>query len=114
MNSIAEKLFEKYEPSFLEMLEELCNSYKLIGYSTFESPMWIQYNGVFDTGDDKNRPFFRSSQCPLGFYLNYIDVQDEDSFKLGIYHELYELFRSSKYKYIRENHPTIYSEIRNL
>lgn len=105
-----EKLVKKYEDAFIDMLHDMCNTYKAIGCGTIESPMWLQYCGVHDTGDEKGRPKFRSSQCNLGFFLNYIDEDDKQYFQYGKFGELYDLFRDLKYEFIREEHPTIYKE----
>ncbi len=106
------KTFEKYREPFLIMLEELCISYKAIGMGTFESPMWQQYQGIYDTGDEEQRPKFRSSQSSLGFFLNYVDEEDKLVFRHN-FSKIYDFFKSVKYAYIEENHPTIYKELRN-
>lgn len=108
---MVQELFEKYKAPFLEWLEDMCNEYKAIGSGTDESPMWLQYCGIHDHGDEENRPKFRSSQRNLGFFLNYIDEEDKIRFRQVQYGDLYNLFRNLKYEYIKENHPTVYSEL---
>jgi hypothetical protein len=104
------KVIDKYKEPFIEMLEDMCVKYKLIGFADRESPMWLQYTGVHNE-DEQGRPKFKSSQCSLGFFLNYIDEDDKLYFN-GVYSELYDFFKRIKYKYIEDNHPTIYKELR--
>ena len=105
------EIFKQYEPEFLEWLERCCNVYKVVGMSRSESPMWIQY---------KQDNFFASSQGHEG--NNYLNIfcnlklkdKHKEYFKWSSYNreQIYDHFRDLKYNYIKENHPTIYNEIK--
>lgn len=100
---------EKYVEPFLEFLDDMCMGYKVIGMGTHESPMWLQYLGVHN---EDGRPKFKSSQCSLGFFLNYIDEEDKTYFRQGTYDKKYNYFKWLKYSFIKTMHPTIYKELR--
>ena len=105
------EILKEYEPEFLEWLERCCNVYKVVGMSRSESPMWIQY---------KQDNLFASSQGYKGNnYLNiflYLNLKKEHeqyfNWRADNREEIYDHFRDLKYNYIKENHPTVYNEIK--
>jgi|9_EtaG_2_1085328.scaffolds.fasta_scaffold17006_4 hypothetical protein len=107
----SKQILKEYEPEFLEWLEKCCFTYKVVGMSRSESPMWIQY---------KQDNLFASSQGhKSNNYLNiflYLNIKKEhkEYFNWRSYNreEIYDHFRDLKYNYIKENHPTIYNEIK--
>ena len=103
------KDLEKYKDKFLEKLEYQCNVYKLIGNGTSESPMWFQLQAKA-LDEDRAVLFFRSSQKNISFE---IELDEDDSWmQYEAFNNLYNYFRDLKYEYIKENHPTIYNQIK--
>ncbi len=105
-----EKL-KKYKDKFLEKLEYQCILYKLIGNGTHESPMWLQMRNSYK----KTTLLFENSQKDgLGFEIK---LSRGDNFGRHVlldeeFRITYNYFRDLKYTYIKENHPTIYKQIR--
>ena len=106
------KDLEKYKDKFLENIEYQCNIYKLIGNGTTESPMWFQYRSKsFEEDNNNNKLLFVNSQ-KSGIYFE-IEIEKEDSWiQYEAFTQLYDYFRDLKYEYIKENHPTIYKQIK--
>lgn len=105
-----QEILEKYKEAFLEKLEWHCRTYKIIGSGTRESPMWFQYRGYPDITTE-NRIEFASSQASIAFTIE-LDPEDSRYFHSGNYHTIYQYFRTLKYNYIQEQHPTIWRELR--
>ena len=101
---------DKYKDRFHELIGGACLFYKIAGFGTSESPMWFQLRV---DPDELNRVslFFANSQRPdISFS---IPLEEDDQWVMyEAFNETYNYFRDLKYTYIRENHPTIYSEIK--
>jgi len=80
-----------------------------LGFRISESPMWFQYRGV--TEDGEKLLFVSSQECEIRFEVPCTEEQRD----YAQYHseETYDYFREIKYKYLKENHPTVYTEIIN-
>ena len=104
------KDLEKYKDKFLEQLEYQCNVYKLIGNGTSESPMWFQYRSKSFNDENSNLLFVNSQKS--GIYFE-IEIEEEYSWiHWKPFGQMYDYFRDLKYEYIKENHPTIYNQIK--
>jgi len=99
-----EQILEQYKEPFLAILNDHCNVSKAIGSGPAESPKWIQLQ---EEDEDEGILIFRNSQrSNIEFSLPI----NEDHKKYYIdYLELYNYFKTLKYEFIRENHPTITS-----
>ena len=103
-------ILEKYKESFLAELETACNIYKLIGSGTHESPMWFQYRSKSFEQDNSKLLFANSQKNAIYFE---IEIEEEDSWiQYEAFNNLYDYFRDLKYEYIKENHPTIYTQLK--
>lgn len=104
------KNLEKYKDKFLENIEYNCNLYKLIGNGTTESPMWFQYRSKSFDEENGAMLFANSQKSSINFE---IELELEDSWmQFEAFNTIYYYFRDLKYEYIKENHPTIYHEIK--
>lgn len=100
-------LLEKYEEAFIEELENHATAYKLVGMGIHESPMWFQYIGI----KNLSLTFKSSNNHRLEFSIPLDDL-DCDLVTYSQSDWIYEHFRAVKYTYLKENHPTVYSEIK--
>jgi hypothetical protein len=102
-------ILEKYKESFLAELETACNIYKLIGNGTHESPMWFQ---LYKLKTYENTLHFINSQnSKISFKVN-ISKNDTESLEFDDFMVLYNYFKDLKYEYIKENHLTIYTQLK--
>lgn len=95
---------EKYNGKFLNELEKNVLMYMLVGMRSWENPMWFQYQGI-----KENHMKFKNSQCAIYFY---IPLLEEDRDGEIVFDKAYEHFKKLKYKYIEENFPSVYKEIK--
>lgn len=101
---------DKYKDRFHELIGGACLFYKIAGFGTSESPMWFQLRVDFDELNRVSLFFVNSQRTDISFS---IPLEEDDQWVLyEAYNEAYNYFRDLKYTYIRENHPTIYSEIK--
>jgi|688.fasta_scaffold224103_2 hypothetical protein len=101
---------QKYEDRFNELIGGSCLFYKLLGNGTTESPMWFQLRAEPDKLERESLYFANSQKPGLSFS---IPLEEDDQWVLWeAFNETYNYFRDLKYKYISENHPTVYSEIK--
>jgi hypothetical protein len=101
---------EKYKDRFHELIGGACLFYKIAGFGTSESPMWFQLR-VDPNELDRVSLFFANSQRPSISFS--IPLEEDDQWVLyEAFNEVYNYFRELKYTYIKENHPTIYNEIK--
>jgi hypothetical protein len=111
-------ILERYKTSFLTELMNHCIIYKTIGSSKNESPMWFQFNKILEfeilDSDAKNKYYlyFVSSQNSKIFFKIEIDY-NHSCLEFDDFDFIYAYFRKLKYNYIKENHFTIYSELKN-
>jgi hypothetical protein len=104
------KDLEKYKEKFLDNLEYNCTLYKLIGNGTTESPMWFQLRANPNELDRETLFFANSQKSSISFYM---PIEEDDQWILyEAFNDAYNYFRDLKYEYIKENHPTIYKQIR--
>ena len=105
------EILNQYRDLFLGKIEHMCSFYKVIGKGTVESPMWFQFSHFNCFGNDGTRLTFKSSQCGLEFDvdLNEDHIGEIDSMEFT---DIYNYFRTLKYTYIKENHPTIWKQLR--
>lgn len=96
-----------YKEEFIEALENHCLLYKTIGIGLHESPMWLQYRGT----ENLHFKFVSSQNSNIWFKIPIKD-DDVDITTYSKYDWVYDFFRDMKYDHIKENHPTVYSEIR--
>jgi len=106
------EILDQYKDTFFKYLENFCNTYKAVGVATVESPMWLQFDLFNCCGNDGTYLKFKSSQCALGFRIDLISEDHTSEIDDLEFSDTYEYFRSLKYTYIEENHPTIYKELR--
>ena len=108
--SIVHSTLERYKDRFHELIGGACIFYKIIGNGTSESPMWYQLRANPSETDRKSLYFANSQKLGLSFSIP-LDEDDQwilyDDFMLS-----YNYFRDWKYKYIKDNHPPIYSELK--
>lgn len=111
-------ILAKYKDSFLTQLQAHCNFYKTIGSAKSESPMWFQFNKILEfeildsDAENKFYLYFQSSQNSKIFFK--IEIDKNDSFlEFEDFDFIYDYFKKLKYDYIKENHLTIYSELKN-
>lgn len=103
------EILQDLKAIFINALETHTIMYKLIGFGIRESPMWFQYKGVSEDGE---KLLFQSSRkCEIRFEVPCTEEQGE----YAQYHseKTYDYFREIKYEYLKENHPTVYTEIKN-
>jgi hypothetical protein len=101
------ELLSSYVEEFKELIDYHATVYKLMGSSLSESPMWFQY-----TGRENMCFMFKNSQKSQIWFS--IPIKDED-IDIATYSRsewIYDFFREVKYTYLKENHPTIYSQIK--
>lgn len=101
------EVLEGYKDTFIEHLEYCATAYKLIGMGNHESPMWFQYTGTEDL-----KLMFKSSQTTQIWFALPLKDEDIDLVTYSRYDWIYDYFREVKYNYLRENHPTVYSELK--
>jgi hypothetical protein len=112
------EIIEKITPLFIEQLEHMTITYKVIGVSGEfavkhglghydESPMWLQYQGA---NEDSTAVVFKCSMSRNGFEIPMSEEEiDALCFSGGTSH-LYDYFKKVKYEYLRDNHPTVFNE----
>lgn len=105
-------ILEKYKESFLSELERACNIYKLIGSGTHESPMWFQLRNSFDIERKKRDVLLFVNSQRNGIYFE-IELNEGDNWlEFEAFGIVYDYFKQLKYDYIKENHPTIYTQLK--
>lgn len=108
--AIVSEVLQKYKEKFIERIGGFCFFYKLIGNGTSESPMWFQLR-VDPNELDRVSLYFANSQKPSMSFS--IQLEEDDQWVLyDDFYNSYNYFRDIKYGYIKENHPTIYSELK--
>lgn len=109
MENTTTQILDRYKEDFIAQLENACILYKLIGSGTHESPMWFQ---VYKINTYENSLCFINSQkSGINFKL-IIDKNDTEYLEFDDFMVIYNYFRDLKYKYIQDNHPTIYTQLR--
>ena len=101
------EVLSSYVEEFKELLEYHSNVYKIMGSGLDESPMWFQYRGT----EDLKMRFMNSQRSGIFFSINLKD-EDVDLVSYSDYGWVYDFFRNVKYDYLKENHPTVYSQLR--
>ena len=101
-------MIEKYKDDFLDKLGKAAITYKLIGTSESESPMWFQYSGLKD-----GSLLFTSSQRHGIWFAVKLKDEDIEDVTFYRYNLIYEYFRNLKYEYLREFHPSVYNQIKS-
>lgn len=102
-----EELLKEYVDKFEEAIDYHATVYKLIGSGTSESPMWFQYTGI-----DNLRLKFVNSQKSQMYFTIPLNDDDVDLVTYSNRDWVYEFFRNLKYSYLKENHPSVYSQIK--
>jgi hypothetical protein len=102
-----DEVLSSYVEEFKECIEYHANTYKLMGMGLDESPMWFQYRGT----EDLIMRFMNSQRSGIWFNIKLKD-EDVDLVSYSDFNWIYEFFRNVKYDYLKENHPTVYSQIR--
>lgn len=103
------EILQDLKAIFINALETHTIMYKLIGFGIRESPMWFQYKGATEDGE---KLLFQSSQkCEIRFEVPCTEEQRE--YAQCHFDKVYDYFRAVKYNYLKENHPTVYTEIKN-
>ena len=103
------EVLSSYVEEFEELIDYHANVYKLMGSSTSESPMWFQYRGR------ENMCFvFKNSQKSQIWFNIPIKGEDVDIASYSQSDWISDFFRDVKYSYLKENHPTVYSQIKSL
>jgi len=101
-----ENALNKLRAPFLIKFDHLCNVFKILGNGSSESPRWIQYRA--DKSDENSLYFQSSRNSNIYFTLNINQLSDEERQILMMrFESVYEYFRSLKYRFLKENHPTI-------
>ena len=106
-NTDLEITLDKYAETFMESIEENAVAYKIIGSGTHESPMWFQYRGIED-----GFLMFKSSQVPDRLWFKVRIDEGDLSYLRGESDFIYDYFRTLKYNYLSEMHPTVYKELK--
>ena len=101
------EVLSSYVEEFKGCLEYHANAYKLMGTITAESPMWFQYRGI----EDLRLQFMNSQRSGIWFNLKLKD-EDIDIVSYSRSNWIYDFFKEVKYAYLKDNHPTVYSEIK--
>jgi hypothetical protein len=100
-------MMEDYKDEFISHIEYFAITYKLIGTSLYESPMWFQFREVKD-----NAMMFVSSQRNGMWFSIKLKEEDAELLKRKSFDGIYEYFKGVKYDYLKEVHPTVYSQIK--
>lgn len=101
------ELLSSYVKEFEELIEYHANVYKLMGSSTSESPMWFQYRGR-----EHMCFMFKNSQKSDIWFSIPIKDDHVDIVSYSQSDWIYDFFKEVKYAYLKENHPTVYSQIK--
>jgi len=115
------EILEYLTPLFIEQLDKITNTYKVIGISgdfarkngigslTYdESPMWLQFRGA---NSDSNAVLFKCSLSNVGFEIP-LSSDDIDTllWSSGGHSVVYDYFKRIKYLHLKEHHPTVWDE----
>jgi hypothetical protein len=101
------EVLSSYVEEFTKNIEYHANTYKLMGMGLDESPMWFQYRGT----ENLIMRFMNSQRSGIWFNIKLKD-EDVDLVSYSDFNWVYDFFRNVKYDYLKENHPTVYSQIR--
>lgn len=103
------EILDGYKQEFIDALSTYTLTYKVMGMSSDESPMWLQYRGVRDF----NFTFVNSQRSGLRFEIP-LKEEDYDLLTYSRTEWVYDYFRKVKYDHLKTVYPQIYSEIKPL
>lgn len=97
---------QEVKEEFLRKLEEHTVMYMVAGSNIGESPMWFQLSSVKDSTltfkSSQNSRIWFAIPVPEGVFEHAIVVSSQ----------AYDYFRDLKYEYLKNNYPSVYSEIK--